>query len=304
MTVLSIARDWGPNVCIVRMQVNDTLSVVSLPGYIANAAIQASIVSVNEGPFEWRQGDVVLVEFINPSTLVTSGSQFFYIFPDFASLVALPPLYPNLQNIVATPAGTQLTSTAVNTGINVIVTAVAGSGVVLPANVIGTTVIVVNNGLNPVNVFPAPGDSINGLSANTPYVLPVGQLTTFWGTSSTSWYTNTSATSSLSPVYPQVTGITAHAGGGQSGGVLLTPGISVVTVVATAGDSVTLPLNILGQTFIIRNLSTTNNLGIFPPLGANFYGLGANAVLLGVPSSTSFIVGIEPQRLSYQTFTD
>lgn len=304
MSVLSIGRDWGPNLCIVRMQVNDTLSTVSLPGYIALSSTQTSIIAINEGPFEWRQGDVVLVEFISPITGLTTGSQFFYIFPDFNSLIVLPPLYPNLQNITATPSGTQSTSAQLNTGINVITTAAAGSGVLLPTNVIGTTVIVVNNGANPVNVFPAPGDSINGASANTAYVLPVGQLTTFWGTSATNWYTNTSSTSSLSPVYPQVTGITAHAGGGQSGGVLLAPGISVVNVVATAGDSVTLPLNILGQTFIIRNLSTTNNLGIFPPLGANFYGLGANAVLLGVPSSTSFIIGIEPARLSYQTFTD
>ena len=59
MAVLSIRRDWGQNPCIVRMEVDDNLSDVSLAGYLAS--VNDSILSLNNGEWEWLAGDNVRV---------------------------------------------------------------------------------------------------------------------------------------------------------------------------------------------------------------------------------------------------
>src|SRR6266446_1499595 len=46
------------------------------------------------------------------------------------------------------------------------------------------------------------------------------------------------------PIYPNLQNITAHAGGGQALATQLNLGINVISVVATAGDSVKLPTNV------------------------------------------------------------
>jgi hypothetical protein len=51
------------------------------------------------------------------------------------------------------------------------------------------------------------------------------------------------------------TPVTAFAGGGQAGATQLVAGINVVTVVATAADSVKLPLAVLGQSVVVINTS-------------------------------------------------
>lgn len=49
------------------------------------------------------------------------------------------------------------------------------------------------------------------------------------------------------------TGITAHAGGTQAAGVALTSAINLVTVCATAGDSVCVPPAVGGQAITVLN---------------------------------------------------
>ena len=78
MSVISIDRDSGISVNIVRMAVTDQLSAVGVPGYIL--ANQASIVAANMGAFSWNASDEVLVT-------ASDGNSYFTISSDFNSLV-------------------------------------------------------------------------------------------------------------------------------------------------------------------------------------------------------------------------
>lgn len=71
--------------------------------------------------------------------------------------------------------------------------------------------------------------------------------------------------------------LTAHAGGGQASALQLVAGINRVTVVATAGDSVKLPLATAGGTCTVINADSTESLNVFPATGDTINALGANA---------------------------
>lgn len=73
-------------------------------------------------------------------------------------------------------------------------------------------------------------------------------------------------------------GITARAGGGQ-GGSPLARTLNRVAVVATAGDSVTLPPSSAGEAITLTN-SGVNSLNVFPAPGEAINSLGANAAFV------------------------
>ena len=70
----------------------------------------------------------------------------------------------------------------------------------------------------------------------------------------------------IDAVYPNRQNISAFAGGGQTNATLLNIGMNNVQVVATAGDSVMLPDDVLGQSCIVYN-SGAATLAVFPFLG-------------------------------------
>lgn len=72
------------------------------------------------------------------------------------------------------------------------------------------------------------------------------------------------------------TGITARAGGGQANATPLTATYSRVTTVATAGDSVRLPVAIAGSVFYAFNKGA-NSMNVFPSTGDRVNALSANA---------------------------
>lgn len=72
-------------------------------------------------------------------------------------------------------------------------------------------------------------------------------------------------------------GITAFAGGGQASGTLLAAKVNRITVVATAGDSVTLPPSKAGMTLTVINADSTDSLNIFPAVGDAVNALSVNA---------------------------
>jgi hypothetical protein len=85
------------------------------------------------------------------------------------------------------------------------------------------------------------------------------------------------STGFVPPIQPTVTtGITAHAGGGQGSAVLLTTYYNRVDTVATAGDSVKLPVAGIGKIFIIKN-NTTTDLAVFPATSGTINSGSANA---------------------------
>jgi hypothetical protein len=70
--------------------------------------------------------------------------------------------------------------------------------------------------------------------------------------------------------------ITAHAGGGQASAYQITKKFSLITTVATSGDSVKLPAALAGRSGTISN-TAANSCNVFPASGDSFSNLGTNA---------------------------
>lgn len=84
-------------------------------------------------------------------------------------------------------------------------------------------------------------------------------------------------------------GVTAHAGGGQANGVLITANVVNVTTVATAADSLRLPPAISGVDIVVHNSAALNSMNVFPATGETINGGAANAALaIGAGKSTTF----------------
>lgn len=73
-----------------------------------------------------------------------------------------------------------------------------------------------------------------------------------------------------------VNGLTAKAGGGQSGATLCSADISRFTTVATAADSGLLPAALPGMALNVSNAGA-NSMNLFPATGEQINALGANA---------------------------
>ena len=124
--------------------------------------------------------------------------------------------YLSSTAITAFAGGGQASAVALTSEYNEItVCATVGDSVKLTAAVAGTPQWVKNNGVAPLDVFPASGDSINALAADTAIRLPVGALVLFTAIDSTIWETNDQMLSTLGGVVMRVepgtpnTGVTA-----------------------------------------------------------------------------------------------
>jgi hypothetical protein len=73
------------------------------------------------------------------------------------------------------------------------------------------------------------------------------------------------------------TSITAFAGGGQANGRLLNATLSRVTTVASAGDSVKLPVAKAGCFMLVQNSAAANSMNVFPNTGDAIAAGAANA---------------------------
>lgn len=165
MSISSITRDWGIVPCIVRIVSSDSLAVVSSSGYIS--AQEDNINLANNGDFEWLASDSVLV-------YASNGSSFFTISSDFSSLV--PEVVGSQNAITAHSGGGQANAVQLSAQINrVTVVAVAADSVKLPSAKAGVWVVVINDGANSLNIFPATGEQIDALGANAAYALAAGK---------------------------------------------------------------------------------------------------------------------------------
>jgi len=286
----SISRDYGiPS--LVRIVTDDAIEAIIATGWLG---LQTSDIDrVNNGPFEWSLEDSVLLTIINPVTAsVNPGAakyvNLFSVFPDLQSLNPITTIIPNLQNVVAHAGGGQALAYPLNLGINVVtVVATAGDSVLLPANVVGQTVIVTNTGANSLNIFPFLGDNINNLGINVPYPLAPQATAEFLGVDNSDWRTTASGG------YASTQGLTAHSGGGQASATQLNIGVNVVTVVVTTNDSVVLPTTVLGKTVIVQNAGGAA-LNVFPAVGNSINQLGANVAIQMIINSRAIFIGTQP----------
>jgi hypothetical protein len=176
------------------MVTTDRIYDVIQSGWLANN--QASIELANNGVFEWGANDTVLISY--PVSAGTSGvlssnissysSQLFSVSKDMSSVVPIPSLFPANYGVQPYTGGGQANAAQLIFGVNKILTVVApGNSVRLPEDVQGAICVVQNLGVNPVNVFPFPGSSINQLGANVAISLPAGVAAQFIGMSLFNW---------------------------------------------------------------------------------------------------------------------
>lgn len=191
MAILSLLRDTGSNastMSIVRMVTDATLEEIVQPGWIGTQQIFSYDSNPNPDAFQWRIDDVVLVRFVTHADFVPYTSQWFWIVPDFKSLIPFLIMYPNTQGLTAHAGGGQVNATQLNPGTNVVTTvAVNNDSTILPFDALDQTVIVANRTIHTLAVFPAVGDSINELAINTEVTIAPGRTRMFIGVSTNNW---------------------------------------------------------------------------------------------------------------------
>lgn len=132
------------------------------------------------------------------------------------------------------------------------VSTVANSGdtVTLPAASAGRSIKILNNGANDLQVFPASGDNIDGIGANSSVFMEIGQAVTFVAYDTTNWRREGLGQLLYGGI---VTGITAGTTQTQAGATLLTGSFNRVDTCANVDDGVKLPDAVAGRMVVIRN---------------------------------------------------
>ena len=141
---------------------------------------------------------------------------------------------------VSAAGATQGAATVLTTDENFVTTVAAGTGVQLPAALLGKTITVINKGANPLLVYPATGAAIDGLAVNLPVTVPVGQSLIVDGASATQWYSSSPAlTGGTGITVTTVNGVTTFANSGvlsfSAGTTGFTPNTATTGVVTLAG---------------------------------------------------------------------
>ena len=191
------------------------------------------------------------------------------------------------DNITAHAGGGQTNAQQLYSEVNRITTvATSGDSVMLPPAVVnqgvtnqaGLTVLLINHGANPMQVFGSGTDTINDVAAATGVSQMKGSMTFFTCTSPGKWYTQGlgEGYAGSFATFSTKDNIIAHAGGGQGSATPLTAMTNRVTVVATAFDSVILPASVSGMQIAVINAAASNSMNVFPAIGDQINTLGVN----------------------------
>ena len=198
--------------------------------------------------------------------------------------------------IVAGTTRTQAGATALAQEINRIDTATApaagsllGDGVVLPAATAGLTLLVWNNTSNPVQLYANGADTVNGVAGASGVAMPPNALYIAVAAASGGWMVDGTGMGNAGqyPTETAVDNLTAHAGGGQGAATALPALLNRVTTVATAGDSVKLPVSSSGMNVTVTNAAAANSMNVFPQTGEAINALGANAAFAVAAGKTA-----------------
>ncbi len=103
------------------------------------------------------------------------------------------------------------------------------------------------------------------------------------------------------PVEQTADNLTAHAGGGQASGLLLTSQNSRVTTVATAADSVVLPPAVAGLTVRVKNAAAANAMNVYPASSAQG-GVTAGDTINALAANTAISVAAN-KLIQFTCFT-
>lgn len=107
------------------------------------------------------------------------------------SLLAAP-VVSATNGVTAAAGGGQTNAVLITTALTRVTTvATAADSVKLPASFPGASYVVINAAAaNSLNIFPASGDTINALGANTAYALAATKIVTFWCAVAGTWNTD------------------------------------------------------------------------------------------------------------------
>lgn len=184
------------------------------------------------------------------------------------------------DNITATAGGGQATARLLTSQTSRIVTvATAGDSVRLPVSAPGLELLIVNSGANGVQVFGFGTDLVDGLPSSMGVSQMPSSMVIYSCTTAGQWFTNGIGTGYAGsfPTVSYVSAATAKAGGGQSPATPITTVLTRIAVVATAADSITLPVAVPGMQVTIANAAAVNSANVFPNTGDTINSLGANA---------------------------
>jgi hypothetical protein len=128
---------------------------------------------------------------------------------------------------------------------------------VLPASQPGLELIIINHGVNPMQVYGLGSDMINDVASATGVSQMQGSVVIYTCVSTGAWYTEGLATGYASgnggafQTFSSIDNIAARAGGGQALATALTAMQNRITTVASAGDSVKLPPSATGMSLTV-----------------------------------------------------
>lgn len=162
-------------------------------------------------------------------------------------------------------------------------------GIILPPSYPGLDVYVINTSGAAVQVYGNASDTIDGNSATVGVSQMNGSMTLYAATAPGAYYSNGIGTGYAGqfPTLSYTNAITAKAGGGQSASTPLTTVLNRVTTVATAADSVTLPVAVPGMQITVANAAATNSMNVFPNTGDAINALAANAAFAVAAGKTA-----------------
>jgi len=151
--------------------------------------------------------------------------------------------------------------------------ATPGDSVVLPASQPGLELIIINHGVNPMQVYGLGSDMINDVASATGVSQMQGSVVIYTCVSTGAWYTEGLATGYATgnggafQTFSSIDNIAARAGGSQALGTALTAMQNRITTVASAGDSVKLPPSATGMSLTVINAAAANSVNVFPASG-------------------------------------
>lgn len=184
-------------------------------------------------------------------------------------------LYESAENgITAHAGGGQASAYQLTKEMSRVATvATSGDSVVLPASAAGLTIILENAGANPMQVFGLGTDTVNGVAAATGVSQMQGSVVIYTCYAAGAWFANGLGTgySGSFETMSTVTGLVAHAGGGQGSATPLTAMVNQINTTATGGDSVVLPANSVGMQITVIN-NGANSCNVFCDSGSTMNG--------------------------------
>ena len=199
---------------------------------------------------------------------------------------------------VSAAGSTQGTATALTKTYNIVSTASANQGVILPSAAAGLVINLYNVSGNTIKVYPASTETIDGGSANAPIEVVTANGAELVGISTGGWRqvgsggsnvaeltVNTSASLLRSLKYG-VSPSVSSAGSAQGDATALTETINVVGTVGGSGEGVILPTAAAGLHIVVANITTTD-CKLYPASSDTIEGGSANAAVT-LPAKTTF----------------